>query len=342
MKIAVYDAKKFDETTFDAANKKGHELVYITEGFNTESIEKSKGFDAVCIFVNCDASAKNIETLAKNGVKYIFLRSAGYNHADLKKADELGIKVFRVPAYSPEAVAEHAMTLLTSLNRNIHIADKRISANNFALDGLQGETIHGMTIGVLGAGRIGQAFIKIAKGFGAKVIVFDEFAQKNFPDTAKDLGFTYADKETVFKEADFLSLHLPLFDSTKYIVNKKTLSLMKKNAILVNTSRGPLVNTVDLLDALDAGKLRGAGLDVYENESGVFFFDKTNEVIDDVLLTRLRAHRNVIVTSHQAYFTNLALKQIAETTMGSVEFAIKGEDGNTRLMLQKDGKVING
>ncbi len=283
-----------------------------------------------------------MEALSKLGIKFWFERSAGYDNIDLKAAEELGIKVFRVPGYSPEAVAEHAMTLITAINRNIHIAYNRTTSKNFSLNGLQGDTIHGQTIGVLGAGRIGQAFIKIANGYGAKVIVYDEYAQKNFPDTAKDLNFQYVDKETIFKNSDYLSLHLPLMDSTKHIVNKETLSLMKKSAIITNTSRGALINTSDLLEALDYGKLRGAGLDVYENEKGAFFFDRSNDLIPDPLLNRLRAHRNVIITSHQAFFTNLALKQIAETTMANVELAVKGEDGSTRLIIQEDGKVLNG
>ena len=342
MKIAIYDSKKYDRKTFDKANINKHDLLYINERLKDTNTIFSKDCEGVCTFVNCNLSSKVIEKLAKNGVKYIFQRSAGYNNIDLKKAKELGINVYRVPAYSPEGVAEHAMTLLTAINRNIHIAYNRTSNKNFSLEGLQGETISGMTIGVLGAGRIGQAFIKIAKGFGAEVIVYDEFAAKNFPDTAKKFGFKYVDKETVFKESDFISLHLPLFPTTKYIVNKKTLALMKERAIIVNTSRGQLINTEDLLEALDYGKIRGAGLDVYEKEEGIFFYDRSNDLIPDPMLNRLRAHRNVIITSHQAYFTNLALKQIAETTMGSVEQACKNDDGNTRLILQEDGKVING
>ena len=342
MKITFFDSKQFDRDTFAAANTKNHELIFVNNRFNEDSIKLAKGSDAICTFVNCDVNEKQINELKEMGIKYIFQRSAGYNNVSLETADKAGIKVFRVPAYSPEAVAEHAMTLITTLNRNIHIAYNRTRDKNFALQGLQGDTIHGMTIGVLGAGRIGQSFIKIAKGYGAKVIVFDEYAQKNFPKTADDLGFTYVSKNEVFSKSDYISLHLPLFDSTKYIVNKDTLKLMKKNAIIVNTSRGGLINTSDLLDFLDKGLIRGAGLDVYENEQGIFFYDKSNELVPDHLLTRIRAHRNMILTSHQAYFTNLALRQIAETTMSNVELAINKEDGNTRLILQKDGKVLNG
>ncbi len=342
MKILFYDSKEYDRTSFGEANKNNYEIHFRTKRLTLDTVRYAEGSDAICTFVNCDASAEVIEGLAKVGVKFIFQRSAGYNNIDLKKAGELGIKVYRVPAYSPEAVAEHAATLMLSINRNIHIAYQRTSMKNFALNGLQGETIFGATIGVMGAGRIGCSFIKIAKGLGAKVIVFDEFAQKNFPQTAEDLGFKYVDKETLFKEADFISLHLPLMPATKHIVNKDVLRLAKPNLILINTSRGGLVNTGDLLDFLDYGKIRGAGLDVYENEEGIFFYDKSNDLIPDPLLNRLRAHRNVIITSHQAFFTNLALRQIADTTMNNAALAEKGEDGNTRLILQSDGKVLNG
>ena len=342
MKIVFFDSKEYDKTTFAKANTEGHELVFRTSRLLPESLDEAKGADAVCAFVNCDGSKEVLTRLAALGVKFWLQRSAGYNNVDLKAAEELGIKVFRVPAYSPEAVAEHAITLLTSINRNIHIAYNRTKIKNFSLNGLQGDTINGQTIGVLGAGRIGQSFIKIAKGFGANVIVFDEYAAEHFPDTAKDLGFTYVNKETVFKDSDYISLHLPLMPSTKHIINKDTLSLMKKSAIIVNTARGGLINTEDLLDALDTGQIRGAGLDVYENEQGVFFFDRSNDLLPDPLLVRLRAHRNVIMTSHQAFFTNLALKQIAETTMSNVEQALKNEDGRTRLILQEDGRVLNG
>ncbi|WKX02601.1 2-hydroxyacid dehydrogenase [Candidatus Mycoplasma mahonii] len=342
MKILFFDSKRYDEKTFTLANNNKHELVFRTERLTIKNVNEAMGYDAVCVFVNCNGSKKILKIIHELGIKFWFQRSAGYNNVDLKTAKKYDIKVFRVPAYSPEAVAEHAITLITAINRNIHIAYIRTSMKNFALNGLEGETIYGQTIGVLGAGRIGQSFIKIAKGFGAKVIVYDEYAEKNFPDTAKQLGFEYVNKETVFKESNYISLHLPLLPSTKYIVNKETLKLMKENAIIVNTSRGQLINTSDLLDALDHGIIRGAGLDVYENENGVFFFDRSNDLIADPLLNRLRAHRNVIMTSHQAFFTNLALKQIAETTMDNVELSLKGEDGKTRLIIQEDGMIING
>lgn len=341
MKIAFFDTKQYDETTFKKVLPKEVTIEWIKSGLSEDTVHKAKGYDAICIFVNCDASAPILEKLAAGGVKYIFQRSAGYNNIDLKKATQLGIKVFRVPAYSPEGVAEFAMTLLTAINRNIHIAHMRTSHKNFALEGLQGETISGMTIGVLGAGKIGQCFIKIANGFGARVIVFDEYASKNFPQTAKDLNFEYVDKQTFFKESDFISIHAPLTPDTTHIINKDTLALMKESAIIVNTARGALINTSDLLDALDHGKIRGAGLDVYENEEGVFFFDRSNDLIPDPLLNRLRAHRNVILTSHQAFFTNLALRQIAETTVHNIKDASANNFANA-LEILPDGKIKNG
>ncbi len=342
MKIAFFDTKPYDKKTFIKANKNGHEFKFITRGLTEESVKRTRGMDAVCAFVNCDGSRKILKELSKQGIKYWFQRSAGYNRVDLKAANEFGIKVFRVPAYSPEAVCEFAMTLLMAINRNIQIAYQRTSVKNFTLNGLEGETIHGQTIGVIGVGRIGQGFIKIANGLGAKVIVFDEYAHEQFPETAKKLNFKFVTKEEVFKHSDYLSLHAPLLPSTRHIVNKETLALMKPSAIIINTARGSLINTEDLLYALDHGKIRGAGLDVYEKESGVFFFDRSNDLIADPFLNRLRAHRNVILTSHQAFFTNLALSQIAETTMDNVELALKGEDGKTRLILQKDGNILNG
>ena len=341
MKIAIFDSKNYDETTFNVANKSGHELVFIKERLTSGVASKASGAEAVCTFVNCKLDSEAIDVLANAGIKYIFQRSAGYNNIDLKFATEKGIRVFRVPAYSPEAVAEFAMTLLTSVNRNITRANNRTMNNNFALDSLQGDTIFGQTIGVIGAGRIGQCFIRIAKGFGANVIVFDEFAEKNFPNTAKDLGFEYTTKEKVFQESDYISLHAPLLPNTKHIVNKETLSLMKESAIIVNTARGGLINTEDLLNAIDNGKLRGAGLDVYEGEEGIFFFDMSSEKIEDPILNRMTKNDKVILTSHQAFFTNLALEQIASTSIQNADDA-QNNNFDKSLEILEDGKIKNG
>ena len=341
MKVIVFDAKKYDIKTFGKANHQANEFLFITGRLTHKSVHRAEGHDAVCTFVNCRVDADVLEKLAEMGIKTILQRSAGYNNIDLEVATKLGIQVYRVPAYSPEAVAEYALTLLMALNRNVHIAYNRTSVKNFALEGLQGDTIYGQTIGVLGAGRIGLNFIRAANGLGANVIVYDEYAREKFPKIAEEYHFTFVDKEEFFKTADYVSLHAPLLPSTKHIVNKETLALMKKSAIIVNTSRGGLINTEDLLYALDHGHLRGAGLDVYEHEEGVFFFDRSNDLIPDQLLNRMRAHRNVILTSHQAFFTNLALKQIAETTMANIQLALLGEIGDTGLKIDGD-RVING
>ncbi len=341
MKIAIFDSKRFDKDTFRENNLSGHELIFFQDRITVNSVKKAQGFDAVCGFVNCDGSEGILKTLSEYGVKFWLERSAGYNNINLKAAEKYGIKVWRVPAYSPEAVSEFALTLLMAINRNIHLSYTRTREKNFSLDGLQGDTICGQIIGVIGAGRIGQGLIKASVGLGAKVIVYDEYAEKNFPDTAKKLGFTYVSKEEVFSKSDFLSLHAPLLPSTKHIVNKETLKLMKKNAIIVNTARGALINTEDLVDALDSGQIRGAGLDVYEREQGIFFYNKSNELVPDITLSRLRAHRNVILSSHQAYFTNLALKQIAERTLLNADEAAAGNFENC-LKMNEDGSVTNG
>lgn len=340
MKIAFFDAKNYDRSTFEKYKGK-NEFEFFTQRLTKETVSRVQGHDAVCAFVNCDGDKEIIETLASHGVKYWFQRSAGYNNIDLEACAKHDIKVFRVPAYSPEGVAEFAMTLLMAINRNIHIAYNRTKTKDFRLEGLQGDTIYGQTIGVLGSGKIGQCFIKIAKGLGARVLVYDQYCEKNVPQLAKDMGFEYASLDEVFKESDFISVHAPLTPDTKYMVNKAKLSLAKKNLVIVNTSRGELVNTSDLLDFLDNGLIRGAGLDVYENEKGVFFFDHSNDLIPDLNLTRLRAHRNVILTSHQAFFTNQALDEIAKITMSHVEEISKG-DFSKALVKQADGKVING
>ena len=341
MKVIVFDAKKYDIKTFGKANNHENDLLFITGRLTAKSVHRAEGYEAVCTFVNCKVDAEVLDRLSELGVKTIFQRSAGYNNIDLVHAEKLGIQVYRVPAYSPEAVAEYALTLLMSLNRNVHISYLRTSQKNFSLEGLQGDTIFGQTIGVLGAGRIGLNFIRAANGLGAEVIVYDEYARENFPNIAEEHNFTFVDKEEFFKSSDYVSLHAPLLPSTKYIINKETLALMKPSAIIVNTSRGGLINTEDLLWALDHGHLRGAGLDVYEHEEGVFFFDRSNDLIPDQLLNRMRAHRNVILTSHQAFFTNLALKQIAETTMDNIQLSLAGDLGTTGLKIEGD-RVING
>lgn len=341
MKLVVFDTQKYDRESLSKHLPKGVHVEFVTHRLILDNVGRAKGANAICTFVNCDVNAEIINKLAEYGVSLILQRSAGYNNIDLDAASKNNIKVYRVPAYSPEGVAEFAMTLLMAINRNIHISYNRTKNKDFRLDGLQGDTIHGRTIGVLGSGKIGQCFIKIAKGLGAKVIVHDEYCEKNLPQLATEFGFEFVDKKTLFAQSHFLSLHAPLSEQTRYIVNKENLSLSQKGLIIINTSRGELINTSELLEFLDSGHVRGAGLDVYENEKGVFFYDHSNDLIPDLNLTRLRAHRNVILTSHQAFFTNQALEQIALTTMNNLNDFMKN-DFSKALYKDANGKVING
>ena len=342
MKIAIFDTKNYDKKTFRHFNK-NHVVDFFKIELKPHTAERVKGYDAICAFVNSDGSKETLTKLKKIGIKYWFQRSAGYDNIDLKTAKKLGIRVFRVPAYSPEAVAEHAMTLLMALNRNIHLASNRTKIGNFSLSGLQGETLINSTIGIMGAGRIGQCFIKICKGLGSKVIVYDDYVKNSSPNLAKDLGFKFVDKTTLFKNSDYISLHMPLFPSTKYIINKDAIKDMKKNVLIINTSRGALINTEDLIWGLDNGYIRGAGLDVYENETGWFFIDHQDDIIKDKILSRLMMHRNVILTSHQAFFTNLALNQIANSVLDTANLLEQGKTNiKTELLIQDDGIVING
>ena len=318
MKIAFFDAKTYDEKWFNTLNKVGHMITYIKTDLNKDSAKLAINHDAVCCFVNSQGSKEVLQILHDLKISYWFQRAAGFDRINVVAAKELGIRVFRVPSYSPETVAEHAMTLMTAVNRNIHLASNRTKIGNFNLDGLTGEHMFNSTIGVIGAGRIGQAFIRIAKGYGANVIVFDDYAQEHFPDTALKLGFRYVTKEVLMAESDYISLHAPLTAETKHIINKAMIELMKPNVIIVNTARGGLVNTEDLIYGLDNGKIRGAGIDVYEKESGYFFIDHQNDIVKDRTLSRLMMHRNVILTSHQAFFTNIALQEIAESVFGTI------------------------
>ncbi len=345
MKIAIFDAKKYDEEFFDKENNNRHEITYFTENLSKKNLEQAKGFDAVCGFVNTPADREILKTLSEYGVKVWLQRSMGYNRVDLDAAKEFGIEVFRVPNYSAETVSEHALALMMSVNRRLIKADARTSKCDFSLNGLQGKCINNSTIGVIGSGKIGQGFIKAVKGMGAKVIVFDEFAQKNFPDTAKQLDFEWVNFETLLSQSDFISIHAPLLPSTEHMINKEAISKMKKGMILINCSRGPLVDTTALVEGLKSGVIAGAGLDVLEREAGRFFFDKSNDETkiktEDAEWKYLLENQNVIVTAHQAFFSELALTQIASVTIANADDAEK-QDFSKALKKQEDGKVLNG
>lgn len=316
MKVAFFDTHKFERPIFETENEAfHHDLVFFEERLSKETAVLADQFPCVCAFVNDKLDRESLGLLSKAGVKLIALRSAGFNHVDLKAAQELGLVVVRVPEYSPYAVAEHAVALILTLNRKIHRSYMRVRELNFSLDGLVGMDLHGKTVGVIGSGRIGAVFAKIMTGFGCDVLLHDTNPDL---DLAKRLGARYSDLDALYQHSDIISLHVPLNDRTRYLINKDSLSKMKKGVLLINTGRGGLVNTRDLIQSLKKSHLGGAGLDVYEEEEQVFFQDHSGDVLQDDVLARLLTFPNVIITSHQAFLTQEALSNIAKTTLSNI------------------------
>lgn len=315
MKVLVFDAHQFEKEPLLEANSGKHELSFIETHLNATTSRLVHSVDCVCVFVNDCVSREVLTDLKVRGVKLVALRSAGFNNVDIKAAEELGIKVVRVPEYSPYAVAEHAAGLILCLNRKIHKAYNRVREGNFSLDGLVGFDLHGKTVGVIGPGRIGKAFIKIMKGFGCHVLAYDKIKDETL---AGELGFHYSSLNDLLSSSDIISLHLPLNNETFHLINDDAFARMKKGTMLINTGRGGLVDTKALIRALKSGHLGAAGLDVYEEEEKFFFQDFSCEVVDDDILARLMTFPNVILTSHQAFLTADALKNIAETTMSNL------------------------
>lgn len=317
MKIAVFDAHHFERGPLTQANKDfGYELFFIEPRLTSETAALAKGFSIVCSFANDKVDAKALNILKSAGVKLLALRSAGFNHVDLAEAARLDIKVVRVPAYSPYSVAEHAVCLILALNRKIHRAYARVRELNFSLDGLVGFDLHGKTVGVIGTGRIGAAFCRIMAGFGCQVLAYDLQPSSELIHIP---GITYTDLQKIITTSDIISLHVPLTPQTKHIINKDTLSLMKPGVMLINTGRGALVEAHALVDSLKNGHIGAAGLDVYEEEENVFFQDLSGQVLQDDTLARLLSFPNVLITSHQAFLTNEALNNIAQTTLQNIK-----------------------
>ena len=309
-KIAFFDTKPYDKEVFDEENTH-YEMVYFESKLNEKTARLAQGFDCVCAFVNDDINQKVIDTLYENGIRLIALRSAGYNNVDLKAAQDK-ITIVRVPSYSPHSIAEHAFSLLQTLNRKIHRAYIRTRDFNFSLVGMNGIVLYQKTIGIVGVGAIGRAMIQIAKGYGMRVVCFD-------PHPDESLGVEFVNLDTLFKESDVISLHCPLTKATYHMINKESIAKMKKGVYFINTSRGALVDTASLLDALNEGKIRGAGLDVYEEEEDLFFEDKSLTIVKDNILSLLISRPNVIITSHQAFLTDESLTQIARTTFDNLD-----------------------
>tara|TARA_R110002096_G_scaffold203718_15_gene389099 strand:+ start:966 stop:1961 length:996 start_codon:yes stop_codon:yes gene_type:complete len=312
MKIAVFSTKPHDRRGLEAANAAGnHELYFHEARLRPHSSRLAENRDAVCVFVNDELSEESIADLAGYGVRFIALRCAGFNNVDLTAAAKYGLQVVRVPAYSPYSVAEHAVALILTLNRRVHKAYNRVREGNFELRGLEGFDLHGKTVGVVGTGNIGKVFCRIMNGFGCRVLAFDPFPN---PD-CEALGVEYVALEELLGQSDIVSLHCPLSPQTHHLINANSLEQMKQGAMLVNTSRGGLVDTPALIGALKSGRIGGLALDVYEEEADLFFEDLSGEIIDDDLLMRLTTFPNVLITSHQAFFTHEALREIAETTL---------------------------
>lgn len=320
MKIAFFGTKPYDRIWFESKSKEyGVEISFFEASLNRDTAPLAAGHQGVCAFVNDDVSEGVIDKLASFGIKIILMRCAGYNNVDIKAAEEHQIPVLRVPSYSPQAVAEFAMALLLSVNRKTYKAYVRTRDFNMNINGLMGHDLYGKTAGVVGTGKIGQAMINILKGLGMKVLAYDAYPNDK-------LEVDYVTLDTLFKESDVVTLHCPLTHETKYMIDRKSLDIMKKGVYIINTSRGQLIRTEDLLEALLANKIGGVGLDVYEEEDGVFYEDNSNEIMQDEILARLVSLPNVLVTSHQGYFTSEAMEAIAITTLENIKMFEEGKE----------------
>ena len=311
IKVAFYDTKSYDVPSFERYGKeRGIEFKFFEPRLDEDTVSLAKGYDGVCAFVNDNLNETVINELYKNGVKFVVLRCAGFNNVDVKAAFGK-IHVYRVPAYSPYAVAEHAISMLLTMNRRIHKAYIRTRDYNFSLNGLTGVDLHGKTMGVIGTGKIGQIFANICKGFGMRILAYDKFPNPN-------LDYEYVELNKLFEESDFISLHCPLTDESFHMINNESMSIMKKGVGIINTSRGGLIDAEALLNQIKARKIGFACLDVYEEESNIFFQDKSGHILDDDVFRNLLSMPNVLITSHQAFLTEEALNNIADTTTQNI------------------------
>lgn len=315
MDVAIFSTKPYDRLFLDAAAAGRHRLTYLEARLTPETAVLARGAGAVCAFVNDAVDAAVLGKFAGLGVRLIALRSAGFNNVDLAAAARLGVAVARVPAYSPEAVAEHAAAMILSLNRNLHRAYARVREGNFALDGLLGFNLHSRTVGVVGTGKIGAALARIMLGFGCRVLAYDPF-----PDPAlAALGVIYLPLPELLAGADIISLHCPLTPATRHLIDAAAIGRMRRGAMLINTSRGAMIDTPAVIEALKSGAIGHLGLDVYEEEAALFFEDRSDRVLRDDVFARLLTFPNVLVTGHQGFFTTEALTAIAETTVANIE-----------------------
>lgn len=328
MKIAMFSTRTWVKQAFEPlAARIGAEITWLEPRLDSATAALADGHEVVCAFVNDRLDAEVVGRLKESGVRLVALRCAGYNNVDLKAAGAQGIGVVRVPAYSPNAVAEHALGLMLCLNRHYHRSWARLREGNFSLDGLLGFDMHGKTVGVVGTGRIGQVLSGILQGMGCRILAHDTFPSQELAAT----GVEYVPLQRLYEESDIISLHCPLTQETFHIVNEYSIAAMKKGVMIVNTSRGPLIDTEAVIAALKAGKVGYLGLDVYEEEQGLFFEDLTDKVIQDDMFVRLQAFPNVLITAHQAFFTKEAVANIAATTMENIELYLRTGDSPNRI-----------
>ncbi|MBW4467708.1 MAG: 2-hydroxyacid dehydrogenase [Pegethrix bostrychoides GSE-TBD4-15B] len=337
MKIAMFNTRRYDREFFSAANAKhsSHELIYLEPHLDATTAALAAGIPAACIFVNDDANAEALRILAANGTKYLLHRCAGFNQTDLKAAAELGIRVARVPAYSPYSVAEHAVGLVLMLNRKLYKAYNRVRDDNFALDGLMGFDLHGRTVGVIGTGKIGMLFAQIMHGFGCQLLGYDAYPNLAF----EAIGAArYVELPELFENCDIISLHCPLLPATERMIDTNAIAQMKQGVMLINTSRGKLIDTKAAIEGIKSGRIGYLGIDVYEQEDNLFFEDLSATVIQDDVFQLLQSYPNVVITAHQAFFTQDALSAIAETTLANANCFEQGQDCANELKYEE--KVV--
>jgi D-lactate dehydrogenase len=315
MKVAIFSAKSYDRQFFTAANSQHqHQLTFLEPKLDRHTAILAKDATAVCIFVNDEVDKDTLKALASDRVSLIALRSAGYNNVDVESAKNLGIKLVRVPAYSPYAVAEHTVGLILTLNRKLHRAYNRVREGNFSLEGLLGFDLHGRTIGIIGTGRIGAVTAQIMTGFGCKVIAYDPFRNPE----CEAIGVQYMDLSQLFSQSDIITLHCPLTPENHHLINKEAIAQMKPHVMLINTSRGALIDTNAIVTGLKLSQIGALGLDVYEQESALFFEDRSDRIMQDDTFARLMTFPNVMITGHQAFFTEDAMRAIAEVTLANI------------------------
>jgi len=332
MKVAVFSAKPYDRQFLEAANAEApHHLQFFEPHLSADTSALAAGFPAICVFVHDQLDAPVLQELAQGGTRLIALRCAGFNNVDLKQAEALGMTVTRVPAYSPYAVAEHAVGLILALNRKIHRAHARVREGNLALEGLLGADLHGQTVGVIGTGKIGAVFARIMSGFGCRLLAYDPVRSPE----CESLGVRYADVAEVFAQSEILSLHCPLTPPTHHLIGREALRQMKHGVMIINTSRGAVIDTKAVIEALKSGKVGALGLDVYEEEADLFFEDLSSRVIQDDVFARLLTFPNVIITGHQAFFTRNAMEAIAETTLANITAFERGRPSGNEVTVSK-------